>query len=525
MTIKLSNQELDKALNKGLHQLVANYLEQELADTCRHSFKHFVKTFWHIVSPTKLVENWYVDAICDHLQGLSDIKRLIISIPPRHGKSTLMLLYSAWLWIQQPHIKFLCSSYSLQLSKRDSMAAKSVILSPLYQRLFGASFALSADNNTQTRYHNNKLGFRLATSTHSGNTGEGCDVLLVDDPNDAAKINSQAHRMEVINWWCQVMATRMNPTGANHKVIIQQRLHEQDLTGFVLATNNYTKLVLPYEYEPSRKTITPIFTDPRTEAHEPLSSLYTPEQIAEEKGAGGLGISGFATQFQQRPAAAEGNIFKTSWFKRYTKSETNFILGDKQTNNLRIFAVADLAISLKTTADYTVIQVWGLTPDKHLLLLYQYRNRIEGADIVKQFHIVNELYKPDAIYIEDVAYQRLMLQLCRQQNLPVKGLTTQGHDKKARSQRAQIMAECGSIWLPQDEEYVDTFLAEITTFPNSAFDDMFDCLAYAAIVSQKYGMITKAKDKTPAEKVADMRQLAKQKLTSQPDKKFMTAGL
>ncbi len=476
-------------------ELATIIARDRLAKDAEVNFRSFVELFWPQVATTPLRPGWYLDAICDHLQNLPDIKRLLINIPPRHGKSTIVeVLYPAWLWLNRPNTKFLCSSFSLKLiSERDSIACRSVIESPLYRQNWGDRFKLSKDQNTKNKFSNDKLGFRVATSCDSGNTGEGADVLLADDLNSVSKAHSEADRQSVIQWWCQVMSTRMNPGGLDCKCVIQQRCHEEDVTGYILAqedADKWTRLVLPYEFDPSRRTVTSLpWKDPRTTEGEPLSDLLTPEKITELKGGNGLGPTGFACQFNQLPAPASGNVFHRSWFGRYDELPDAFVLGKDRIKKeiCHRVVVTDLAISLKASADFTVAQTWAITPHNHLILLEQFRDKVEGPDAVKAFKRLNDKHRPDAVYVEDVAFQRLMIQLLRQSGLPVKALNHQGQDKKARCQRSLAKAECGQIWLPQGKmEWLQDWIDEVCTFPNARHDDVVDCLAWAGIVASKY---------------------------------------
>lgn len=496
-----------KSNNQKVRSLAADYLALERPKAAKQNFKFFVQMFWPQVATNPLVDGWYLDAICDHLANITTIKRLVINIPPRHGKSTIVgVLFPAWFWLTHPNTKFLCSSYSLeQLSIRDSIACRSVIESPLYQAAWSKNFTLSQDQNTKHRFTNDRLGFRLATSTASAIVGEGCDILIADDLNDVNKANSQAERTSVINWWTQVMSTRMNPGGLDCKVVIQQRCHEEDITGFILKNGgtDWTHLILPWHFDPPRKAKTLIWTDPRTQPDEPLSSLFTEEKVKELKGATGLGPTGFNCQFNQQPAPAQGNIFKKDYFGTYQETPDEYVLGSTKVrkDKCNVFVVTDLAISLKETADWTVGQVWAITPQNHLLLVEEWRERVEGPDAVKGFKRLQERYKPDFFYVEDVAFQRLMIQLLRQHGLPVRALKTMGQDKKARCQRSLIKAECGQVWLP-DKSWVPEWLAEVCAFPNARHDDRVDCLSWAGIVSQKYGTQKVSEPESPVDRLA-----------------------
>ncbi len=144
----------------------------------------FIKQAWHIVEPkTKFVDGWHLHAICEHLEAVSagQIQNLLINIPPRHMKSlAVSVFFPAWEWIQNPHLKYLCSSYAEVLSKRDSVRCRSVIQSPWYKARWGDVVQISSDQNEKMRFENTEKGFICATSTMGIGTGEGGDTTEVN---------------------------------------------------------------------------------------------------------------------------------------------------------------------------------------------------------------------------------------------------------------------------------------------------------------------------------------------------------
>lgn len=185
-------------------------------------------------------------------------------------------------------------------------------------------------------------------------------------------------------------------------------------------------------------------------------------------------------------AALAGQSFHRDWFKTYIDLDDAYKLGEvvvKAEDCFRLVTV-DLAISIKTSADWTVAQVWDITPHQHMILVHERRLKAEGPTIIAELIKINERFKPVLFGVESVAYQALMCQMLRQKGLPVKELLTGGKDKLARSARAQVKAESGQVWLPS-ANWVDEWLAEICAFPHSTFDDRVDAFSYAAILAAK----------------------------------------
>lgn len=128
----------------------------------------------------QMIPNWHIDAIAEHLQAVSrgEIKRLAISIPPRHQKSLSVVMWLAWDWINNPWRQFLFASYAHTLSIRDGVRTRRVIQSKWYQETFGDRFKITTDQNTKIRFDNDRQGYRIATSVDGTLTGEGGDIIV-----------------------------------------------------------------------------------------------------------------------------------------------------------------------------------------------------------------------------------------------------------------------------------------------------------------------------------------------------------
>jgi hypothetical protein len=291
---------------------------------CEDSLYLFLKYGWRQIDPSPWKDGWPIEAVAEHLQAVVDgeIRRLIINIPPRMGKSSITsVALPAWTWAQPfssptsgPNVQFLHASYANQLTLRDSVKCRRLIESAWYQGLWGERFKLNSDQNTKSRFSNDKGGERLITSIGAAVTGEGGSIIVVDDPNAANEAFSEANIQATIDWWDGTMSTRLNDPKTGAYIIIQQRLAEDDLTGHILSKDvgEWTHLCLPMRYEPERSFVTSIgWKDPRTEPNE----LLWPERFGEdqvktlEKVLGPFSAAG---QLQQRPEPAGGGVIKRS---------------------------------------------------------------------------------------------------------------------------------------------------------------------------------------------------------------------
>ena len=310
-------------LSRVGRQLLRNpdWIDQELAERSLHDF---VQQMWSTVDKAPYSDNWHIRLICEHLEAVSrgEIRRLVINIPPRHSKSlTVAVFWPAWTWIDRgernrpllgPHVKVLSSSYDQLLSTRDSRKTRDVIGSRLYLQRWGDSFSLRADQNMKMKFENDRGGERIATSVGGRLTGEGGDVILIDDPLNAKHADSEVKRADVIEWWKTTMSTRSNDPRTGAYVLIMQRLHEDDLTGHVLAQETgWTHLCLPARYEHDHPH--PTASDPRRVD----GALLWPDRYGDaelKKIEQPLGSYGAAGQLQQRPAPREGGMFDKKWW-------------------------------------------------------------------------------------------------------------------------------------------------------------------------------------------------------------------
>lgn len=284
------------------------------AELYSRSFKRFVRAAWRIIDPsTPLVWGWHLDAVCDHYEALyqGEVRDLIVNIPPRFSKSLLAGVFlPAWVWTQEPSARFLFSSYAQTLSTRDSVKCRRLIESPWYRERWGDRFKLTSDQNQKTRFENDQTGYRIATSVGGAATGEGGDFIVVDDPHSALQALSETERETAITWWDETMSTRANDPRTVRRLVVMQRLHENDLSGHLLGKGRWEHLMLPMRFEADRRCSTSIgFSDPRTEE----GQLLDPERFPEaetEKLETALGEYGAAGQLQQRPAPRKGGQFK-----------------------------------------------------------------------------------------------------------------------------------------------------------------------------------------------------------------------
>ena len=283
-------------------------------EACRRSLATFVREAWHVLEPGQpYIHGWHVEAVCEHLEAITagDLTRLLINIPPGTMKSTLVsVFWPAWEWGPKgmPHIRFIGASHEQGLATRDTLKMRRLVTSDWYQARW--PLGLTGDQNQKTYYENASTGFRQACAVASM-TGRRGDRVAWDDPHSAESALSLAHRETALRVFQETLPTRLNNPDSSAIVIVMQRLHEADVSGFILENDlGYEHLCLPMEYEAERCCVTSIgFVDPRTEEGELLFPERFPRAVVDrdKKVMGAMAVAG---QFQQRPAPRAGGLFE-----------------------------------------------------------------------------------------------------------------------------------------------------------------------------------------------------------------------
>lgn len=459
------------------------------AESLSRSLYAYLQAAWHVVEPaTDFVPGWHIEAICEHLEAIPDqIRNLIINIPPRHAKSlTVSVFWPTWVWTHDPASRWLFSSYGESLALRDSLKCRRLIQSPWYQGRWGDIYQLTGDQNQKTRFENDHSGYRIATGVGGMATGEGGNFVVVDDPHKAGEADSDARREAANSWWDNTMSTRLNDPTRSARVIIMQRLHEDDLTGHVLEKmqdggTEYVHLCLPAEYEP-RVYAGPLgWADPRQEEGELLwPERFPREEIERLKAELGNDAAG---QLQQRPAPEGGAIYHREWWdgqNRYNPTDGALI-------NLAVgrYISVDGAFKDKDSADYTAIGVYELLPSYTLVKRWGWRGKVEFPDLIAEIEAVAREFNRDeklrGVLIEDKASGTSAIQTLRQSaddwlSELIIAFEPTG-SKPYRYRQASNWCQRGMVLLPTPHEsngWLYDFERELYQVPASKHDDQAD---------------------------------------------------
>jgi len=519
MSIQTSREHIREQFNAGV---LSQHPDEAVMEILRANYEEnlgdFLQGAWKYIDPNTFIPGWHLDAIGEHLAAVAngEIRRLVINVPPRSSKSSMVsVAFPAWLWAQRqkgplsgPHVQFLFASYAQNLALRDSIKTRRLVESPWYKKFWGDRFNITSDQNTKIRFENNKGGYRLATSVDGALTGEGGHIIIVDDPHNANEVESDTVREGTIEWWDQSMSTRLNDPKTGAFIVIMQRLHESDLTGHILSkdTGNWVHLCLPMRFEPDRQCITQWFVDEREDGE-----LLMPERFGEEEVKdleGRLGPFSAAGQLQQRPEPKGGGIIKREWWN----------LWDEKTSSAEglskvvfppfeyVVASVDTAYTSKQENDYSAMTIWGVWNDRQgnrrIMLIYAWQERLEFPQLVKKIGQLCKQFKIDKLLIEAKASGLSVAQEMRthfsREDYGIQLIDPGRGDKVARAYAIQHLFADGMIYAP-DFDWVEKLIAQTTSFPKGAHDDLVDSMTQALLHLRVIGFAQK-----PVENVAEL---------------------
>jgi predicted phage terminase large subunit-like protein len=401
----------------------------------------------------------HLSLVADKLEQIEsgEIKRLMLFMPPRHGKSELCSIrFPAWYLGRNQQKQIIGCSYAENLAYTFSYAIRETISTNSYQRLWPIQLDTSGSVRWQLAGKDNKRSSYIAAGVGGGITGEGADLLIIDDPvKNAEEAESETYREKVYQWYITTARTRLQPDASI--IIVQTRWHMADLAGRLLEdaardpqADQWDVVALPAINEnqalwPERYP-TPTLTNIRAT----------------------IGSRAFESLYQGNPVAAEGNVFKREWWKYY-KVRPIF---------RNVVHSWDTAFKDKTTSDYSVGTVWGVTNNAYYLLDV-IRVKAELPELKRMCMAAYERDQPSAVYIEDAASgQSLIQELKRETRLPIIPVKVD-KDKSIRAYAVTPVIESGRVLLPEYASWLHDYVEELSAFPNGEHDDQVDSTTQA----------------------------------------------
>jgi len=453
-------------------------LEAEDYVRAEESLKYYAVAAWPILEPKKtFLDNWHIDCICEHLEACyeGEILNLIINMPPRYMKSNLVTVcFPTWVWLKKPEKRFIFSAYANSLSIKHSLDRRALIKSPWYQRGWMSRYAMSLDQDAKTKFTNNKRGHMIATSVGGAATGEGGDFLVWDDPLDPMMAASDLEREGVNVWHDHTWSTRKDDKKKSVEIGVMHRLHEKDLSGYVLGKDDgkkWTHLCLPAEAPIS---VTVEFPLSGMCKERKKGDILWPEregskELAERKTE--LGSMGYQGQYQQDPQISKGGFFHVDWWKSYDP-----LVGYSRTSRGLIIDCAEVP---GVTNDFNVFALWDKT-DTGFYIPNVEEEQLEFPGLEQMTKDQYNKYNPDFILIEfKSAGIQLFQNLKAETNLPVIAYKPGTRSKVVRATGAQPTVEAGRCHLPNNAPWAAGFKTQHKKFPNVDHDDIVDTTSMA----------------------------------------------
>lgn len=434
---------------------------EQIADN-RTDLLAFTKTMFKARKGFDLIDNWHQEAICKALERvvIGQCNRLIINIPPRAGKTEIAVInFIAWCMGNWPDSEFIHPSYSSRLATNNTFNVRSVMQHETFTEIFGAPI-FRHDSNAKNEFRTEQGGIVYATGADGTITGYGAGkmrdsfggAIVIDDPHKAGEASSDTRRQNVIDWFSTTIESRKNRPDTPI-IIIMQRLHENDLSGFLLGGGNGEKWDhLDIDSEQDGVSF--------WERQFPWAELKRMEKANPYRYAG---------QYRQKPAPIGGGIFKDDWWNFY----------DAIPQLKYRFLVADTAQKVKTQNDYSVMQCWGETETGQAILLDQVRGKWEAPELLEQARAFWNKHKQShssplrSFDIEDKSSGTGLIQTLKREGVPVIGIQ-RSIDKISRAMDIAPSIASGNVLLPRNAVYLSDYMLEFSQFPNGTHDDQVD---------------------------------------------------
>jgi predicted phage terminase large subunit-like protein len=387
-----------------------------------------------------------------------EIDRLMLLVPPRHGKSELASIrLPAWFLGRQPHKQFLSVSATEGLASDFGRAVRNTIAGPEYQAIFDTK--LAEDSQAKGKWHTSAGGIYYSLGIGGSVLGRGGDCILVDDPYASmADALSELTRKNVWDWYTGTAYNRLMPGGSI--VVINHRMHEDDLCGRLLAQqaaggDRWEVVELPAISE-SGEALWP-------DAY-PLEAL---ERIRKNSQA-----RFWSALYQQRPAPEEGDYFKSEWLRPYEKVPA--------LETLRVYGGSDYAVTMDG-GDFTVHAVVGVDPEGRMYLLDLWRKQTASDEWIEAFCDLVKAWKPMGWAEEQGQIrsgvgpfldkrQRERKAYVSREQFPTRG------DKAVRAQSIRGRMALEGLYVPMGAECYPGLRSELLSFPAGKHDDQVDAL-------------------------------------------------
>ena len=463
---------------------------------------NFMVGAWDVVNPgQEFLYNWHLLLICEYLMAVSKgkIKRLILNILPRYSKSTMVSqMWPCWEWAAlNPSQTWVFSSYAANLSTFQSIKRRDILISEWFQGYWGDRIQFREDHNKKADFMNQAHGAMYSTSTGGSVTGMGGNRLVIDDPTDPQQALSDTVRTTTNTWFPNTFQSRLNDKINGTIVMIQQRLHQQDMTGFltkldsheldgmVLQNNGWVLIRIPLICERDETIYSPLDGRKIWEFHEGeilWPSREGPEQIEEYK----QNEYTFFSQMQQRPTSITGAMFQRDWVQSY----------DVLPHNIDAWIMSvDTTFKGKTKLDkndFVAIEVWAYKRP-YMYLDHVVREKLSFTQSVEAIRTVLSAYPNISTkLIEDSANGEAIIDSLQQEIGGFLPWPAVGN-KSIRAAAVTPYWKGKQVFVRNAPWRLD-FDTELLNFPGVQHDDQVDAMSQALdYINRTFGNLGKTR--------------------------------
>jgi predicted phage terminase large subunit-like protein len=443
----------------------------------RNDFRAFVHKVFATLTPGQTyVPTWHVEAIAWQLERVhrGKVRRLIINMPPRSLKSiTASVAFPAFVLGHDPSRRIIAVSYSGELAKKHSNDFRAVLESPWYRSTF-PTVRIGPFKNTETEIELTARGFRLATSVGGTLTGRGGDIIVIDDPLKPDDALSEPRRSAANQWFTNTLLSRLDDKCTGAIVVVMQRVHIDDLTGFLLGQSEEWEVLSLPAIADSDETI-PISAERVycRKAGEALSPEREPLYVLEAMKLQ-IGSDAFSAQYQQSPAPPGGAMVKRQWIVRYSELPPA---------PERLFTMQswDTASKGGPDNDWSVCTTWIVSRKKLWYLVDVWRQRVGYPALKASVRDLAKKWNARRVLVEDTGAGTSLVQELRGLVSGIVGVKPEG-DKASRMAVASAKFEAGEALLPERAPWLPDLEAELFVFPVSRHDDQCDSISQALMI-------------------------------------------
>ena len=445
----------------------------------RTDFGAFLQRCFLTLNPgTPFLPNWHLLAMAHQLARVQrgEIQRLIFNLPPRNLKSiSVSVAFAAFLLGHDPSRRIIAISYSEELALKHSSDFRLIVSSNWYRKIFPD---MRIERSSEDEVLTSQRGFRRSTSVNGTLTGLGADLFIIDDPQRPADALSQARRAGLNHWFGSSLVSRLDNKQSGAIIVVMQRLHLDDLSGFLLGSGDDWELLrLPAIAEEDERIPIGEGRFYHRLAGEALHPVREPVAVLTRLRQT-VGSADFLAQYQQAPVPPAGLMIKREWL-RFFDQVPSF---DGRPIVLQSW---DTAAKAGVQNDYSVCTTWKLY-DGHYYLVDLTRDRFEYPRLRDTALELAQRFGPDVILIEDASTGTALAQELRTRRDARVDLISSATDKIGRLYVQQAKFEAGKVHFPKGVSFLPELEAELLSFPQSRHDDQVDSVIQALAYEDNY---------------------------------------